>query len=114
MVHTCCGLQAGAFSFGLSEVSEEPPALKTGVLTKPNDSTAKGASHRKHYKLSPRSDCDKWGLCAVCQKSGDITCISRVDGSQVNYKSFFRQFSGRTQANPAQQTLRFREETRAH
>ena len=70
-----------------AEVSEEPPALKkrkSGVLTKPNDSAAKGAIHPsgpkfinswlwKHYKLSPRSDCDKWGLCVVCQKAGDIT-----------------------------------------
>eukprot|EP00731_Ephydatia_muelleri_P018591 Em0011g631a len=53
--------------------AEEPPALKkrkSGVLTKPNDSAAKGAIHPsgpkfinswlwKHYKLSPRSDCDK-------------------------------------------------------
>ncbi|KAL5510791.1 hypothetical protein EMCRGX_G006393 [Ephydatia muelleri] len=54
--------------------AEEPPALKkrkSGVLTKPNDSAAKGAIHPsgpkfinswlwKHYKLSPRSDCDKF------------------------------------------------------
>ena len=70
-----------------AEVSEEPPALKKrNVLTKPNDSAAKGAIHPssskfinswlwKHYKLSPRSDCDKWGLCAVCQKARDITCM---------------------------------------
>ena len=82
-----------------AEVLEEPPALKkkSSVLTKSNDSAAKGAIHPsgskfinsrlwKHYKLSPRSDCDKWGLCVVCQKAGDITWVSRVDGSTTRMK----------------------------
>ena len=83
-----------------AEVSEEPPALKkrkSRVLTKPNDSAAKGAIHPsspkfinswlwKHYKLSPHSDCDKWGLCVVYQKAGDITWVSHVDGSTTRMK----------------------------
>ena len=67
------------------------------VLTKPNDSAAKGAIHPsgpkfinswlwKHYKLSPHSDCNKWGLCVVYQKAGDITWVSHVDGSTTRMK----------------------------
>eukprot|EP00731_Ephydatia_muelleri_P007888 Em0004g226a len=73
--------------------AEEPPALKkrkSGVLTKPNDSAIHPSGPKfinswlwKHYKLSPRSDCDKWGLCVVCQKAGEITWVSRVDESHT-------------------------------
>ena len=61
------------------------------------DSAAKGVVHPsgpkftntwlwKHYKLSPHFDCDKWGLCIVCQKAGEITWLPHVDGSTTRMK----------------------------
>ena len=40
----------------------------------------------KHYKLSPRANCDKWALCALCQKGGETVWIPRSDGSTTRMK----------------------------
>ena len=75
----------------------EPPAAKkvkqcgpTSAELKPGD--VNGTFHPsgpkflnvwlwKHYKLSPRANCDKWALCALCQK-----WIPRSDGSTTRMK----------------------------
>ena len=105
---SCCGIDTYNLlcrfcrSFRRTTFFEEK---KSCILTKPNDSAAKGAAKGaihpsgskfinswlwKHYKLSPHSDCDKCGLCVVCQKAGDtctcITWVSRVDGSTTRMK----------------------------
>ena len=38
------------------------------------------------YKLSPRANCDKWTLCALCQKGGETVWIPRSDGSTTRMK----------------------------
>ena len=68
----------------VSGARERPPAAKkmkqcgpTSVELKPD---VKGTFHPsgpkflnvwlwKHYKLSPRANCDKWALCALCLSS---------------------------------------------
>ena len=40
----------------------------------------------KHFKLSPGANCDKWALCAVCQKGGETVWIPRSDGSTTRMK----------------------------
>ena len=74
----------------------EPPAAKkmkqcgpTSAELKP---VVKGTFHPsgpkflnvwlwKHYKLSPRANCDKWALYALCQKGGEPVWIPHSDGS---------------------------------
>ena len=74
----------------------EPPAAKkvkqcgpTSAVLKPAD--VKGTFHPsgpkflnvwlwKHYKLSPRANCDKWALCALCQKEGETVGFLAVMG----------------------------------
>ena len=67
-----------------AEVSKEPPALKkrkrlSGVLTKPNDSAAKGAIPSQRSQIYQLLGCGSTischpvliatsGLCVVCQK----------------------------------------------
>ena len=80
----------------------EPPAAKkvkqcspTSAELKPAD--VKGTFHPsgpkflnvwlwKHYKLSPCANCDKWALCALCQKGGETVWIPRSDGSTTRMK----------------------------
>ena len=80
----------------------EPPAAKkvkqcgpTSAELKPAD--GKGTFHPsvpkflnvwlwKHYKLSTRANCDKWALCALCQKGGETVWIPRSDGSTTRMK----------------------------
>ena len=91
--------EAEKLAIDCTEVTEPPASKKSKSCEtcKPQDSAAKGAVHPsgpkftnawlwKHYKLSPRSDCDKWGLCVVCQKAGEITWVPRVDGSTTRMK----------------------------
>jgi len=76
----------------VSSVAEEPPAKKVRVVKQcgptsadvkdtfqPSGSKFLNVWLWKHYKLSPRANCDKWALCALCQKGGETVWIPRSD-----------------------------------